>query len=268
MQAARFDDLVADMRGAQPPRVWSLLVTVFGDLAQDGSDISAGVLGQIVAAIGIRPEAMRVALHRLRKDGWIDSQRRGRSSVYALSGQGRAESAAASPRIYAAKGPPAEAAWLVLTDPSGPPDTTTSGQFMIAPNVLLSSTPPQGKDVFVTRIGADRRLPDWMRERICDPAITRLSQDLAARLHRLRHALPAAAEHGHGHGGLDPVQQAVLRVLIVHEWRRIVLKAPALPDALFPQGWAGADCRAQVGHLLDRLPRQTPDDLERVLGRA
>ena len=75
MDSTAFEAVVSDLRGDIPPRVWSLLVTVFGDLAQDGSALPGTVLGEIMSRVGIKPEAMRVALHRLRKDGWIESER-------------------------------------------------------------------------------------------------------------------------------------------------------------------------------------------------
>ena|SRR6056297_232138 len=254
MDDRAFDALVADLRGAQAPRVWSLLVTIFGDLAQDGSMIGAAVLGRIAAAIGIRPEAMRVALHRLRKDGWIESKRIGRSSVYGLSRKGRAESVAASPRIYDTH-PPCGAVWLILRDPAGPPDPSECAGVRITPHMLLSARLADDPDVFATRIEADRALPVWISDKVCDPETCDLSMNLAARLDRLCHALAPEVR-------LDPLQETVLRVLIVHEWRRIVLKVPRLPDHVFPEGWRGPDCRSRVEVLLARLPRRRPDDVD------
>lgn len=251
MDDQAFDALVTDLRGADLPRVWSLLVTVFGDLAQDGAAIPAAVLGQIVAPIGVRPEAMRVALHRLKKDGWIDTRRSGRTSLYRLSAQGRAQSVAASPRIYAAEAP-AHAAWLVLTDPAAPQPATEATDLWLTPNMRLSATPPKGAEAFATRLDPDAPLPDWMTARVCDPGVVALSADLMARLSRLQDRVPA---------DLTATQAAILRVLIVHGWRRIVLKSPQLPDHVFPAAWQGPACRALVAALLERLPRHSPEAL-------
>lgn len=256
MEAARFDKLIKDLRGEDPPRVWSLLVTVFGDLAQDGSALPAAVLGEIVAPLGIKPEAMRVALHRLRKDGWIDSQRSGRSSQYALTRKGLAESVAASPRIYATC-PPSEAACLMLTDPSSPPGWT-DGDVWITPHAMLTARPPKGAEAFATPVSVEQTLPRWMREKVCDAETARLSADLAARLGRLASALDRAPEP-------TVMQGIVLRVLVVHEWRRIALKVPPLPDHVFPAPWAGSACRARVAVLLELLPRQRPATLAAAL---
>ena len=46
---------------------------------------------------------------------------------------------------------------------------------------------------------------------------------------------------------LSPLDIALLRVLVVHGWRRIVLRVPCLPDRAFPEEWCGQPCRALVG---------------------
>lgn len=252
----RFDSLAGCLTGAQKPTVWSLLVTVFGDLAQDeGARISGAVLGRLTDLIGIKPEATRVALHRLRKDGWIDSRRNGRSSDYFLTEWGRAQSAAATPRIYATT-PAATEAWLVLTDPATPAGAKETGGAWVASSMLVTATRPDPEDrtLFATRLDAGDA-PAWMTAKICDPVLAHLSQDLAARLTALDDALRDT-------GGLDCLQITALRVLIVHGWRRIALKAPALPDHVFPDAWSGAACRALTAELLQRLPRQALADLE------
>ncbi|SNT05134.1 PaaX family transcriptional regulator C-terminal domain-containing protein [Antarctobacter heliothermus] len=252
MEVQAFAAAVADLRGDISPRVWSLLVTVFGELARDGAAIPAAVLGEITTRIGIRPEAMRVALHRLRKDGWIDSTRQGRSSHYRLTAEGRAQTVAATPRIYAVD-PPSESAFLVLTDPSSPL-IWSDKDVWVTPHAVLTARPPQGAEIFATPLSAAQVLPRWMRAKTCDDATAALSADLAARLGRLEGALDRADLP-------DPLQTAALRVLVVHSWRRIVLKAPDLPDFVLPDTWAGPDCRARISRLLARLPRPTPETL-------
>ena len=69
-----FTHTIADLRALGGQRVWSLMVSLFGDLAQaEGAGIDGPVLSRIMTAMQIRPEATRVALHRLRNDGWIAS---------------------------------------------------------------------------------------------------------------------------------------------------------------------------------------------------
>ena len=104
------------LTAGRPHRLWSLIITIFGDLAQaPGSRISGAALGEITELIGVKPEAMRVALHRLRKDGWLESEREGRASFHHLTQYGRTQCAEASPRIYG-PGPSSSIAVHLLLD--------------------------------------------------------------------------------------------------------------------------------------------------------
>ncbi|MEP5760757.1 MAG: PaaX family transcriptional regulator C-terminal domain-containing protein [Litoreibacter sp.] len=61
---------------------------------------------------------------------------------------------------------------------------------------------------------------------------------------------------------MSNLEIAALRILIVHGWRRIVLRTPALPDFVFPDHWAGPACRDHVARLLTQLPAQDLAGLE------
>jgi len=49
-------------------RVWSIIVTISGDLAQEPNErISGSLVSRLTNLLDIKPEAARVALHRWRK---------------------------------------------------------------------------------------------------------------------------------------------------------------------------------------------------------
>lgn len=253
--------LVDIISGDRPPRVWSLLVTVFGELAQDTPcKVSGTMLNQLTGLLGIRPEAMRVALHRLRKDGWIESQRDGRTSTYRLTEWGRAQSAKASPRIYAAT-PTNHDAWLVHFDPAMPIGNAERVGVAITPSMFVCAHPPNSPRVFETKIDDSAGLPAWLRAKICDPVTSAQSQRLATKLASLRDAMRDA-------NSLTDLQIAAIRILIVHTWRRIILKAPELPDAIFPKQWAGPECRLLVAELLQKLPKKNVVELNAQVMRS
>ncbi len=240
--------------GGRSPRVWSLLVTTFGDLAQgESAELSSGMLGSIMALVGLKPESVRVALHRLRRDGWIDSRRVGRQVRYRLTDTGRAESAAASRLIYSAR-PLADKAWLVLVDPETGATGAAGNGVWVAPTVLLTSNPDAHGDALRIPLDAAFPLPDWMARRVCDARLQEQASDLATRLGRLDELISGGPCPG-------PVEAATLRVLIVHDWRRIVLKLPCLPDHVYPRAWQGPACREKVAALLECMPRPELDNL-------
>ncbi len=244
----------------ETPRVWSFVVSLFGDLAQGpGESLSGVVLTRLAAGAGVKPEAMRVALHRLKRDGWLVSARAGRLSHYRLSETGRAQSAAATPRIYATEGVPG-GLWHVLVagDAAGAAvltDLAAEGAYVQAgPMVLAGPGPaPDTGGVLLAVEGQATALPDWLRDLVCPP-------DLVAACARLTAALTAAEALLPGETG--PLDRAILRGLAVHGWRRLLLRTPALPDAAFPDSWQGPAARAALARLLARLPRPDLAEVE------
>ena len=247
MNKTPFHTIVTQLTDGHTPRVWSLLVTVFGELAQDqGAQISALMLRRICALIGIKPEAMRVALHRLRKDGWIGNQRNGRSSAYFLTDWGRAQSAAATPRIYSAQAT-VERAWLVVSDPAQAQDHAGDTGIWLSSNLLLTANAVPCDDRFYTQLDDASALPNWMKAKVCDPAMRATADAFLDTLQQVQSDLGAAP-------ALTTLEQATLRILLVHSWRRIILKTPELPDFVYPTDWAGPSCRSQITRLLKVYP--------------
>ncbi|WP_259940018.1 hypothetical protein [Sulfitobacter sp. M368] len=76
------------------------MISLFGDLAQGAGDrIDGPVLSAIMARQHIKPEAVRVALHRLRNDGWVTSEKSGRIRQHSLTDKGRRESDRQPPHL-------------------------------------------------------------------------------------------------------------------------------------------------------------------------
>lgn len=231
-------------------RVWSLLVTVFGDLAQnEGDEINGPVLSTLMTELRIKPEATRVALHRLRNDNWIVSTKHGRTSRHSLTDQSRRISAAANPRIY---GPPLDTArgWqLVMLESAAVQsreEMEALGFAPLMPRIYVGaddSTPPENSLALPAT-----HAPAWLSAQF-EPKD--LVQDYAA-LHSALIQLDHALVQDHG---LTAREIAVLRCAIVHSWRRLVLRHPNLPRQMYSGDWRGHNCRTLVMALLGRLPR-------------
>ena len=247
-------DVTDALRTLGGQRVWSLLVTIFGDMAGDkGAVIKGPTLSAIMTAMQIRPEATRVALHRLRNDGWIASDKVGRTSHHHLTDLGRAQSEAARPRIYRPAGDAARGWTLVMTEDQTQANRMVElGFAMVIPRVFVGAdtcVPPHGALVL-----GGSNVPLWLRREIAPVQLGQDYEALLAILQRADECLPPA-------GTIKPVDVAVLRCLIVHNWRRIVLKHVDLPEALLPPDWKADACRTRVHALLGRYPRPDLDDI-------
>ncbi|WP_424972181.1 PaaX family transcriptional regulator C-terminal domain-containing protein [Dinoroseobacter sp. S76] len=219
-------------------KVWSLLVTLFGDAAMaPGAMLSGPQLSEILGLLKIRPEAQRVALHRLRKEGWITATRQGRIGLYGLSAEGREETAAVAAQVYAPAAAQAAARHLLVL----PDGQTAPDQGLCLGEGRFLSPVPGGKDSLSAPLPGP--LPQW----VADAA---LPAPLLAELQDLSEALdmdPVAPE--------STTDAAALRLLILHQWRRLVLRLPPEAEALLGPDWVGARCRARVATHLATLPR-------------
>ena len=232
-----------------PLRVWSLLVTVFGDLAPD-QPMDGPTLTAIMAAIGIKPEATRVALHRLRADGWITSEKFGRISRHRLSPKAQADSDRARPQIYGPVPQDTDVQLILMPDDNSVPDPQHFARVSARLFAGLRSIapPPQAAILQVNT------LPDWF--------VTQIETEDLRRAYAALHAvLTHIAQNAEMHRDLGPRDQAVLRVMIVHAWRRLALRHPLLPAVAHSRDWMGHACRIKVTALLDAIPRPPLDHI-------
>jgi len=218
-------------------RVWSLVITVFGDSVQRrGGVISNTRLQMLLGRIGVERGTLRTALSRLAKDGWLESERTGRASCYRLSADGINKFADATGRIYAPVNDTPITEWCLSVGRS------LTG-IEISPNVFLK---PAGH-------GETGEYPDC---RICG-TLDILSSQMRANLVTPEHAkalstlLEDIAQLKNL--TLDPLSSAAARTLLVHRWRRLVLRFPELPVELLPKTQQVASPRGLVRDLYREL---------------
>lgn len=241
-------------------RVWSVIVTIFGDLARDRNDvITSAALTRILEMMSIKPPAVRVALHRLRRDGWIESLRTGRTSAYRLTRQGYLETNAARGVIYGHARRDPNSYVLAISPPGARPiasDNALSDVITVANGVYLIRS--SLKDVFCDHIiaaGDLTSIPLWAQRKI-GPA------DLAEQFQRLTRDLDQITADLLPGPPVPPLSTTVLRIIIIHRWRRLILQVPDVPDHFFPSEWPVRGCRSRVLALLSTVERTPLDALQ------
>ena len=238
---------------AGPHRTGSLIITLYGDaIGPRGGSLALGSLLSIMAALGIGEGVVRTAVSRLAAEGWLERRRIGRSGFYRLAAKGAETFAAATRRIY------------------GPPPRREDGRLGI---VVLGRDSPResaraaleaagfgglAPGVFVAPVGTDAPpVPGALRLTAApDPAdaaaIAGLAWPLAEVAKRYRHFLAVWAE-AEAASAPDPLTALVARVLLIHDYRRAVLRDPLLPPALLPEAWPQPAARALCARIWRRL---------------
>ncbi len=237
-----------------PHRTGSLIVTLFGDaILPRGGELAVGSLLAIMAALGIGEGVVRTAASRLAAEGWLERRRVGRNAFYRLARAGQSVFAEATRRIYGA--PPVDENGrlrLVLLTPEAERERArnaleAAGFAPLAPGLFVA---PRGRSV--------PELPGLLcleaePEAGTAPAIARLAWPLDAIAERYRRFLETWRPALGAEGPVAPIVALVARILLIHDYRRVILKDPLLPAALLPPDWPKPEARALCARLWYRF---------------
>ncbi|WP_235897634.1 PaaX family transcriptional regulator [Neoaquamicrobium microcysteis] len=246
--AAVIESLIDRLHERGRLRVWSLVVTVFGDaIVPRGGRVALSTLQVIMARLRVEPGALRTAMSRLAGDQWVTRERQGRNSFFSLDEHGRHAFDLATRRIYAA-GPPAwDGKWTVAIAPPGANgaggDLADLGFVRINGGVFLRPETADAPDAsgelagMLVVHGESAEHPDNFRALWPSQEIAEAYRAFIERFRLLLDALEGGAS-------LVPLDAIAARTLLVHDWRRIVLRDPGLPARLLPPDWPAEEARA------------------------
>jgi len=238
---------------AGPHRTGSLIITLYGDaIVPRGGSLAVASVVAIMAAMGIGEGVVRTALSRLAADGWLERRRIGRHGFYRLAAKGVAAFAEATRRIY---GPPRHEGdsglvLLVLRHAAARDRARAAleaaGFGSLAPGVFVApaatTLPPLADALRLDAVPAPG-------DGAALAALAWPLSEVAGRYHRFLDTWAAAEAAPLP----DPLASLVARILLIHDYRRAVLRDPLLPRALLPEDWPQPAARALCARLWHRL---------------
>ena len=271
----------------------SLIITVFGDaVLPRGGRIWLGSLIRLLEPLDLNDRLIRTSVFRLVKDTWLGAETVGRRSNYALTPSGRTRFEKASRQIYSSRPPVWDRRWRMILQINDI-DTrqkeqlrrtlfwkgfgVVAGNCFIHPSADLSEAldallaeglgsvlsdllPMVAADFRSTLAASDADLV----ERAWD--LTTLASDYSAFcatyqpvLDQLR-ASPLHEDAGE--------QAFLLRILLIHDYRRLLLRDPELPEVLLPAEWSGHSARLLCKELYQRLEPLSDRHLDGIMRLA
>jgi phenylacetic acid degradation operon negative regulatory protein len=267
--------LISDFQSRRPLRAGSLVISVFGDaIAPRGGAVWLGSLINVLEPFGINQRLVRTSVFRLAKEGWLESEQIGRRSYYSLTPQGRERFQAASRRIYSEPRQDWHGSWcLVLLSGVDAQqrdvirkELTWSGFAPFSANVLAHPSPdmpaveerldrlPGNEQLLVMQAEANSNRREYLRELVHESwALAELSERYGEFLERFRPVYQTVRRSK----TLDPELAFRVRTLLIHEYRKILLRDPFLPDDLLPERWDGVAAYQLCRNLYSQIASPT-----------
>ncbi len=249
---------IIDQLKREPSRTGSIVITVFGDaIVPRGGSVWLGTLLEFFEGLDIDAGVVRTAMSRLASDGWLAREKVGRNSFYRLADKGRQTFEAATRHIY--DPPPSD--WtgrfeLLLIGNGDDRDLArdalrNAGFGTPLPGVWVApaGVPVPGEAAGAIRLEVSaedddgRRLLEasWPLERTADAYL---------KFMRMFEPLHAAIRRG---AALSDAEAFTARILLIHYYRRVVLRDPLLPESLLPGDWPGRAARTLCGEIYRAL---------------
>lgn len=285
MKLRVIEEALQDYLRERPPRAKSLVVTVFGDaIAPHGGTVWLGGLIRLLGPFGVNERAVRTTVFRLAREHWLRGEQVGRRSHYTLTDSGRRRFEAAFRKIYAARADAWDGRWCLVVE-SGerlPParrrplrdELAWMGFGRFAADVTAHPTiDDDAVQAILQEHRAEAHVLVMHATTDITPALVatvrrawdlaRLERDYRAFLERFRPILHTIQRHPEG--ALDPEQCFMVRTLLIHEYRRVMLRDPLLPEPLLPPQWPGAAARLLCRNLYRLTQRLTEQHLMATL---
>jgi phenylacetic acid degradation operon negative regulatory protein len=219
----------------------------------------AGLIG-LLAPFGINERLVRTSVFRLAREGWLTAKPVGRESLYQLTREGSRRFEQAYRRIYEAPIERWNGTWeIVVTDRLSAAERRAfqrelgwEGFGALAPGVL--ARPAQAPSTLARIATALELTGKIVAVRAFDDASLG-GQTLASSVPRSWDLGGVAADYRRfiarfggviqrfrqsGDDAHDPGQSFIVRTLLIHAYRRVLLRDPQLPAALLPLDWPGA----------------------------
>ncbi|MGD8384597.1 MAG: phenylacetic acid degradation operon negative regulatory protein PaaX [Lysobacterales bacterium] len=260
----------------------TLLLTFFCDVVTEhGGEIWLGSVINALAPLGISERLIRTSVFRLIQDDWLESRKQGRRSYYRLTETGEHYYQRAAKRIYASHSPAWDGVWTLLFASMVDKDKRDS----LRKGLLWLGYGSFAPGVFALPSGDVQSLNELLRDLDLEESIVKMRAQAEASMHGqnlkklvlsrwdlddLRRRFAEFTKHYEAAAKIlrrkqqpDAQTLLLLRVLMIHEYRRLLLQDPELPATMMPANWEGHAAQKLVGNIY----RMVADPTSRWISR-
>ena len=258
----------------RPLRAKSLIATIFGDFIEPyGGKIWLTNLITLVQQFEINERLLRTSVFRLIEEGWLIKTREGRRSIYGLSEDGIEQTLLAAELLYHYKKRSWNGIWLFVIATSK--NISAEKNIQLCHRLSLMGFEVLSKNIFahpdmdnnlvkkvVAELGLQKQVMIMQSQNI--ESVNMIDEHTNDQELVKQCCSYKDAEAMYNHfiiaykpiiGVLKKTQRVTgdisfrLRVLLMHDYRRLLFKDPQLPVELLPGDWSGDKARALVKEI-------------------
>lgn len=272
----QLDILIQEFKKQRPLRAGSLIISLFGDAITPRSDnVWLGSLFQLLEPFGINERLVRTSVYRLVNENWLQADKQGRRSYYSLTASGSKRFESAFEHVYQMTTPHWQGSWCLVFLNQLENDKrkhikeelhwlsfgSLGNDVMLHPRMnrldiitLLEDLGVQQDVTVLQTESISEKSPKALYKQVNESwNLDNLAQSYRIFIETFNPLFQAVKESM----DLSEEECHLARTLLIHEYRKIVLKDPQLPDPLLPTDWDGYKARKLCRGLYQTLQRQS-----------
>jgi phenylacetic acid degradation operon negative regulatory protein len=262
----------------------SIVFDLFGDYVRyEGGEIRLRALNTLLACFDIGESTARVVMARLRREGWFDSRREGRETLYALNDKSWRLLDEGRSRIFERGRGAWEREWYMVIYSVPEAERALREELRkelswLGFGPLASSTWISPRDR-LTEVGEHFAAETAIRLDLlrCQSSGLARDREMAARCwdleslnadyqSLLRTYLPRMSDYRRGR--VSPQTALVERMQLAHDYRMFPFRDPDLPEELVPAGWKGHEAHEMFLEAHDLLKQPAEEFFRQVTDAA
>ena len=285
----QLDILVSNFQKKRPLRAGSLIITIYGDaIVPRGGTVWLGSLMKLVEPMGISQRLVRTSVYRLVQESWLQTEKVGRCSYYSLTGPGLRRFEQAFQHVYSLSTKEWSGSWCLVFLNQLAPELRQKVREELKWLSFGSMAPGVMEHPRFTRNELLPLLQEWgalddtivmetvpMEQKSSRALRLQVREswnldELGGRYRRFLSQFRPVWRELQNEDNLTPKECLTLRVLLIHEYRKILLRDPLLPDELLPGDWEGRSakqlCRTLYRQIYARAEQWLDQTLENASG--
>lgn len=254
--------LVQEFQQRRPVRAASMIITIYGDVIHPRADnVWLGSLMTLVAPMGINERLVRTSAYRLVQESWLQADKVGRRSYYRITDAGLRRFRQAFEQVYKMEDDDWSGNWCLALLSQLQPDLRLKvreelkwlGFGNLSPTVMEHPRfTPEQLNPMLQEWGAADDVIVMQAQPVQTHHVKALRNQvreswnldaLGLRYKRFLETFRPLWQGLKKHDDLSREECLLARLLLIHEYRKILLRDPLLPDELLPNDWEGRSAK-------------------------